>query len=159
MAKAYNKTYKISETFNAPLDYVFSWCTDFREDDSKMVGGKTRRNFLEQTKERVIWTVAYEEDGKKLEGFRVVWLRPPNSWKLDTCGDQRERGEYRLKALGKNKTRLDMSFQTTYDDKEDIVPRKDWERDVEKEWATFRRFLEKDYKQSLAASSPTPATK
>lgn len=151
MTKAYTKTYRISETFKAPLDYVFSWCTDFREDDSKMVGGKTRRHFLEQSKDRVIWTVAYEEKGKKFEGFRVVWLKPPGAWKLDTCGDHRERGDYKLKALGKNKTRLDMVFKMSYDDKGEIVPKKEWERDVQKEWDTYAKFLEKDFKESQAA--------
>ncbi len=148
MARAFTKTYRISKTFKAPLGFTFSWCTDFREDDNYMLGDKTRRHFLERTKERVVWRIAYEEAGKRLEGLRVVWLSPPSAWKLDTCGDGREQGEYKLKALGKNKTKLDMIFRITYDSKEEVEPRKEWERDAQKTWNTYARFLEKDYKAS-----------
>jgi hypothetical protein len=149
MARAYSKTYHISKTFNAPLDFVYAWCTDFREDDSRMTGGKTRRHFLERTKDRIIWTVAYQDHGKKVEGFRVVWLQPPDAWKLDTCGDGRERGDYKLKARGKNKTMLDMTFKVSYDTKEEVEPRKTWEGDSMKSWDAYGRHLEKDYRASL----------
>jgi hypothetical protein len=151
LAEAFVETYRVSKTFDAPLDFVYLWCTDFREDDSKMLGEKTRRRFLERTKDRVIWTVAYEEHGRRLEGFRVVWLMPPDAWRLDTCGDGRERGEYRLKPLGKNRTRLDMVFQVTYDTKKEVVPGKEWERGAREEWDTYGKFLEKEFKEAREA--------
>jgi hypothetical protein len=42
-------TYQVSQTFNAPKDYVYSWCTDYREDDPKMLGSRSRRRFVERT--------------------------------------------------------------------------------------------------------------
>jgi hypothetical protein len=113
-----------------------------------MLGGDTRRHFLERTKDRIIWTVSYAEKGKRFEGFRVVWLKPPDRWLLDSCGDGRERGDYRLKALAEDKTRLDMVFRVTYDSKKEVVPKKEWERAAQKEWDTYGRFLERDYKAS-----------
>ena len=152
LKKNFVETYKVSTTFRAPMDYVFQWCTDFREDDGKMTGSKAKKTFLERTGKRIVWVTNYKEKGKKKEGLRVVWLRPPDAWYLDTCGDQREIGEYRLSPKGKNKTRLDMKFQIGYESKDEVEDRKKWEKDATEEWGIFRRYLEKDYKDSLQAA-------
>lgn len=149
LKKNFVETYKASQTFKAPLDFVFQWCTDFREDDGKMVGSKAKKTFLEKTAKRVVWVAEYKEDGKPREGVRVVWLRPPNTWKLDTCGDHREIGEYVLSPKGKDKTRLDMKFKISYDSKDDAPDKKKWEKEVAEEWQTFADYLQKDYKGSL----------
>ena len=152
MKKNFVETYKVSKTFRAPLDFVFAWCTDFREDDGKMTGSSVKRDFLERTKERVVWISEYKEKGKPMQGVRAVWLHPPDSWHLDTCGDQRELGEYRLTPKGKKKTRLDMKFMITYDDKHEVVDSKKWEKESREEWDVFADYLEKDYKESLRAA-------
>jgi hypothetical protein len=144
------QTYKVSKTFNAPLEFAFDWCTDFREDDGKMTGSKAKRHFLERTKDRIIWTVKYTEEGKPKEGVRAVWLSPPDSWHLDTCGDHREIGDYRLSRVGKDKTRLDMVFHMTYDDPRQVVDKEQWEKEALEEWGIFSKFLESDYKASIA---------
>ena len=114
-----------------------------------MTGSKVRRTFLERTDRRVVWAVEYKEEGKNVEGIRVVWLHPPNSWSLDTCGDYRELGEYNLKPKGKNKTRLDMTFRLSFESKDDVEDRKEWEKRLLKDWGIFARFLENDYRTSL----------
>jgi hypothetical protein len=151
MARPVNQKYKISETFNAPMEYVFAWCTDFREDDGKYTGSKAVRKVLEKTPERVIWRVRYK-DGKGFgEGVRAVWLHPPNLWTLDTCGDGREVGEYKLKALGKSKTRLDMKFVVTYDSKDEVEDKDEWEEDGSKHWKIYKKALEADFKAGRPA--------
>jgi len=78
------------------MDYVFAWCTDFREDDpQKYLGSKTVRKILEKTPERVIWAVRFKDGKGFSEGVWAVWLNPPKSWHLDTCGDGREVGDYK----------------------------------------------------------------
>jgi hypothetical protein len=149
LKKTFVETYKASETFRAPLNFVFAWCTDFREDDGKMTGSSMRRKFLERTHKRMVWWSEYKEKGKPKEGLRVVWLHPPNSWTLDTCGDHRELGEYKLTQKGKNKTRLDMKFRMSYDSKDEVEDKKKWEKELGEEWDIFRRHLENDYKASL----------
>jgi len=149
LKKTFVETYKVSKTFKAPLDYVFGWCTDFREDDGKMTGSKSKRTFLERTDKRIVWAVEYKEKGKAKEGIRVVWLRSPDSWTLDTCGDGRELGEYKLTQKDKNKTRLDMKFQITFNSKDEVDNRKKWEKAVTEEWDIFGRHLQDDYKESL----------
>ena len=148
MKRALVETYKVSKTFNAPLEFVFSWCTDFKEDDGKMIGSKTKRHFLEHTRKRIIWTVNYKEEGEVREGVRVVWLRPPDSWHLDTCGDHRELGDYKLTPVSKKKTRLDMVFHMVYDDPNQVIDRQQWEKESLEEWNAYSQFLEMDYKAS-----------
>lgn len=149
MKNAVVENYHVSIAFNAPIEFVFDWCTDFREDDGKMTGSKAIRHFLERTKERVIWIVNYDEAGKPKEGLRVVWLTRPRSWHLDTCGDHREVGDYKLAPAGKNKTRLEMTFQFTYDDPEEVIDKDVWENETLEQWQIYSRYLEKDYKASV----------
>jgi hypothetical protein len=152
LKKAFVQTYNVSKTFKAPLAFVFDWCTDFREDDGKMTGSKAKMTFLEKTDKRMVWVVDYKEKGKAKEGIRVVWLHPPDSWSLDTCGDGKELGEYKLKEKGNGKTRLDMEFRLTYDNKADVEDKKTWEKETEEFWDVLGQFLEKDYNESLRKS-------
>jgi hypothetical protein len=145
------KTYEISETFHAPKDFVFDWCTDFREDDYKMTGSTARRRFLERTRDRIIWVVKYKDGRRSVEGIRAVWLKPPNSWHLDTCGDGREVVDYNLNELKNGKTRLDMVFNVTYDDPNEVENQAEWTKGVKRNWSAYARFLEKDYKKSSGA--------
>lgn len=152
MKTAYTQSYKVSKTFNAPLGFVYAWCTDFREDDPKMVGSKNRRNIHEKTKGRVIWTV----DGQNLptgtDPVRIVWLRPPNAWHLETCGDGSEVGDYKLTAIGKTKTRLDMTFTETHGSKSDFQSKQEYVVETLDHWNKYGKYLESDYKKSLKAS-------
>ncbi len=153
MAKPVNQTYKISQKFDAPMEYVFAWCTDFREDDpQKYLGSKTVRKLLEKTPERVIWAVRFKDGKGYAEGIRAVWLNSPKSWHLDTCGDGREVGDYKLTSLGKSKTRLDMKFVVTYDSPKEVESKKEWEGDGKKHWKIYRKALEADFKAGKPAS-------
>jgi hypothetical protein len=153
MSKPVNQTYRLSTTFSAPIDYVFDWCTDFLEDDpKKYLGSKTVRKILEKTTERVVWTVRYKEGKGFAEGVRAVWLYPRKAWHLDTCGDGREVGDYKLSPLGKSKTRLDMKFVVTYDSKNDVESKEEWEGDGKKHWTIYRKALEADFRAGRPAS-------
>jgi hypothetical protein len=135
------------------MDYVFAWCTDFREGDpQKYLGSKTVRKILEKTPERVIWAVRFKDGKGFSEGVRAVWLNPPKSWHLDTCGDGREVGDYKLTSLGKSKTRLDMKFVVTYDRPKGVEDKDEWEEDVKKQWKIYRKALEADFKAGRPAS-------
>jgi len=152
LARPVKAKYRLSETFNAPQGYVFAWCTDFREDDNKMIGSKTERKILEKSPERVIWRVRYKDGKGFTEGVRAVWLDSPKSWHLDTCGDGKEVGEYTLKALGKSKTRLDMKFVVTYDSKDEVEDKDEWEADGVKHWKIYKKALEADFKAGRPAA-------
>lgn len=147
MKEAVVETYHVSKTIAAPLNFVYAWCTDFREDDPRMIGSKNRRRILEHTKKRVIWVV----DGKKgkPDAVRLVWLHPPDSWHLETGGDETEVGDYKLTPLGKYRTRLDMTFKATYGDRKDVQSRESYEGEATSHWDSYARYLERDYERSL----------
>jgi len=148
LAGPVTKTYKVSKTLKAPLDFCFAWCTDFRADDYKMSGSKTRRHFLERSRRRFVWVATRKEGRKTVEGIRAVWPKPPDAWHLDTCGDGREIGDYRLTPVGR-RTRLDMVFQVTYDDPKKVEGVREWVRDTNREWDAFGKYLEADYRTSV----------
>jgi hypothetical protein len=150
LARAIVRTYRISKTFNAPLRFVYSWCTDYREDDMKMIGSRKRRHILERTRKMIIWRVEGKEVKSEFDPIRAVWLRPPDSWHLECCGDETEVGEYKLVPLGKEKARLDMTFRTTYYDQRKVVSTKSYLRDARAHWDGYGRNLERDYRRSVA---------
>jgi hypothetical protein len=149
MRTAYVKTFKVSQTINAPLDFTYSWCTDFREDDPKMIGSKNRRVIIEKSKGRVVWVT--DKGGVGKDAVRSIWLMPPNAWHLSTSGDGHEEGDYRLKRVSAKKTRLDMSFDVTYYDKKEIEDDAEWARETKEHWGAYARHLEADYRRSLSS--------
>lgn len=138
-------TFRVSKTINAPLPVVYDWCTDFREDDNKITGGKAQRKILEKTKQRVTYTSKYKSHGKPRSGVNIVLLRPPNAWHLDYLGDEDdETGDYRLARLGPKRTRLDMVFRERY--KIPNAPTKaDDVKHTNEVWDKYVAALEKDY--------------
>lgn len=149
MTKAFVRTYRVSKTFRAPLRFVYSWCTDYQEDDMEMAGSTRKRHILEKTKEMVLWRIEGKGVKKGFDPIRIVWLHPPNSWHLVSCGDETEVGDYRLTPLGKARTRLDMTFRATYYGTKEIVSAKAYRRSALDHWDGYGRQLERDYKASL----------
>ncbi len=149
MKTAYVQSYTYSKIFEAPLDFVYAWCTDFQEDDLKMIGSKNRRHIIERNARRVVWVV--EKAGKthgETDPIRVVWLRPPDAWHLEECGDGTEVGDYKLTALGKTRTRLDMKFAVTYGSKGEVEDKESLVAEAEDHWHKYGSHLEKDYARS-----------
>jgi hypothetical protein len=144
---AFVRIHTASKNFKAPLDFVYAWCTDFREDDRKMTGSKRRRQILMRSPEMVVWKLD-PKGTRGREGIRVVWLAPPDQWHLETCGDGSEVGDYKLTTVGTKKTRLNMVFRLTYSKRSEIEKKKEWESRLEKNWDAYGRFLEKEYLES-----------
>jgi hypothetical protein len=137
---------RVSKTINAPLSYVFRWCTDFSEDDPKITGSKSQRKILQKTKKKVIYAQIYNDDnGQQKVAVNVVSLKPPRSWHLDYYGEEDdETGEYKLTSLGKNKTRLDMIFKEKW--KISDPPTKAWQiQHTDEIWDKYVTALEHDY--------------
>lgn len=108
-------TFRVSKTINAPLRFVYDWCTDYKESDPEITGSVTKRKILLKTQHRVIYTSVYKSDGKPRSAVNVVTLYPPKAWHLDFIGDEDdETGDYVLKSLGPRRTRLHMTFTEHY---------------------------------------------
>jgi hypothetical protein len=149
LKKAFAEAYRITKTFNAPLGFVYKWCTDFRENDLRMVGSATRRVMLEHNNKHVVWRIVPKGAKKGILGIRSVWLMPPDRWHLDTSGDKHLTGDYKLTRLGKAKTRLNMKFTETSVDKRKLEAPRSWEAETLEEWDAYARYLERDYQRYL----------
>lgn len=139
-------TYRISKTINAPFRFVYDWCTDYREDDYKITGSKSRRTFFEKTRERVIYAIRYPTNRTFKRAVNIVTLHPHSGWHLDSFGEEDDEfGDYRLKKLGPRRTRLDMVFIEKWKVAE--VPSKtEYLKDINRIWDKYATALEKDYK-------------
>jgi hypothetical protein len=139
-------TYRVSKIINAPLRFVYDWCTDFREDDYKMTGSKSRRTFLERSRKQVIYAIRYPSGGDTKHAVNIVTLHPPRSWHLDSFGEEdNEFGDYRLTRLGPGKTRLDMVFREEWKIAK-VPPKAEYLKDINRIWDKYAAALEKDYK-------------
>jgi hypothetical protein len=138
-------TIHVSRTINAPLSYVFKWCTDFREDDPIITGSKSQRKILQKTKKQVIYAQLYNDGkGQQRVGVNVVSLKPSRGWHLDYYGEEDdETGEYGLTSLGRGRTRLDMTFKEKW--KIANPPSKTWQIEHTNEiWDKYIAALEQD---------------
>lgn len=140
-------TYHVSKTINAPLRFVFEWCTDFREDDPKITGSKRKRKILQKTEHRVIYTTSYKSGGKRRTAVNVVTLHPPKAWHLDFIGDEDDEvGEYRLTKIGSKRTKLDMTFKEHYKIRNSPTKAQDVKQTREI-WGKYAAALEKDFRR------------
>jgi len=138
-------TYQVSKVINAPLKFVYEWCTDFREDDNQITGSKTQRKILQKTKRRVIYISTYDREGRMMSGVNIVTLRPPKAWNLEYVGEEEDEiGRYKLTRVGPSKTRLDMTFTEKY--KISGAPTKEEDKSVtDQTWDKYVARLEMDY--------------
>ncbi|MGD0422432.1 MAG: hypothetical protein ABSA92_03115 [Candidatus Bathyarchaeia archaeon] len=135
----------ISRVINAPLSFVYSWWTDFRENDPKITGQKRRLTILERNAHRVIMSVRYTSHGRVITAARIVTLKPPNAWHLDWIGDENEEtGNYQLRSLGARKTRLHATFKVNYKYRR-TTSKLVFMKNLNGMWDKYVAVLERDY--------------
>ncbi|MGA8904653.1 MAG: hypothetical protein WB661_06560 [Candidatus Bathyarchaeia archaeon] len=141
--------YRVTKIINAPLKFVYDWCTDYREDDNQITGSKAQFKILQKTNRRVIYLRTYERDGRTMIGVKMVTLRPPKAWHLDQVGEDEDAiGIYKLTRVGSEKTRLDMTFTEKY--RISDAPTKEEDRKVtDQMWDKYVAALEKDYTSAI----------
>ena len=141
-------TIHVSKIINAPVRFVYNWCIDFREDDNKISGSKTRRIIMQKTKRRVVYISAFRWARNPMFGVNMVTLRPPNRWHLDYVGEEADEvGDYRLTRLGRGRTRLDMTFKEKYKIR-GAPTRKEDMNQTNEIWDRYVAALERDYARS-----------
>ena len=138
-------TYRVKKTFNAPLKFVYDWCTDYREDDNLMTGWKAQFKILQKNKRRVIYLRTSERDGKTMISVKMVTLRPPKAWYLDQVGEDEDViGVYKVTRVGPEKTRLAMTFTEKYKISDTRTKEED-RNDTNQMWDKYVAALEEDY--------------
>ena len=137
----------VSKVINAPLPFVYNWCTDYRPDDGKLTGSKARRVVLSKTRHQAIYLETFRRNGKPMSAVNIVSLKAPTRWHLDYLGqDADETGEYKLTRRGPKKTELEMRFRVKYKTSGAPTMSEDI-RQTNLVWDKYIEALEKEYQR------------
>ncbi|HZW55250.1 MAG TPA: hypothetical protein VFF30_03090 [Nitrososphaerales archaeon] len=142
---------RVSKAINAPLNYVYNWCTDFSEDDPKITGSRSQRKILQKTSKQVVYAQLYEgADGKPKVAVDIVTLNPSKkTWHLDYFGEEDdETGDYKLTSVGKNKTKLDMVFKERWKNISTVPTKEEQVEQTSRIWDKYIAALEREYNSS-----------
>ncbi|HZW56658.1 MAG TPA: hypothetical protein VFF30_10260 [Nitrososphaerales archaeon] len=142
--------YRFAKEINAPLDYVFQWCTDFSEDDPKITGSSSKRIILEKMKNRAIYVSLTPTAGNSTGGrVYLVDLAPPKAWHMEAHGNGFDSvGEYRLTRISRERTRLAIAFKLRYYSL-NVPTKEDRVKDSRSSWDKYVAALERDYANSI----------
>jgi hypothetical protein len=141
--------FHVTAEFRAPIEYVFAWCTDYRPDDARREHDSYDRRIVSRAPDQVVYEdLGDQDDGGWWWARHTVTLRPPNWWHSDSVGSHREVSlDYRLTALGPERTRLDLTWRrrpTALGAPK--VSKRALERSTTAAWVHFAAALERDYR-------------
>jgi len=148
-------TIRISKVVNAPLRYVYDWCTDYRADDGRLQRKdriKPKFRVLRVSPLRVV-RVRLAPNGSPDPDIAVdvVRLDPPADWHTDQI-DERDRMalDYHLVRLGPKKTRLELYVTERWVTRDYPTPR-ELRQQVSRTWDRFLAQLEERYRSGAPA--------
>ena len=75
----------INVSFNAPLSFVFQWCTNFTECDNQIYGSSKQRKNIEKIDQRVTYSDEIVKENGDLIRFNLlvtIWMRLENIYSL-----------------------------------------------------------------------------
>ncbi len=143
---------RYSKVIQAPLRYVYAWCTDYRSDDGRYSRAKPRFLVHRLTPDRIARIRFVKiKAGKVAVAAEVIRLRPPNAWHLDQI-DERDFNsvDYRLRRVGPQTTRISLELVERW-----MVPdfprKSEWVRGTTAFWDRLVAALESDYRQGRPA--------
>ncbi len=146
------QTGRLSKVVDAPLRYVYDWCTDFRPDDAKLARSEQRHRVVRVSPQRLVRVKVASKGAKNpVMNVEVVRLRPPNAWHKDTIGEEDlDSMDYKLTALGPSKTRVSLVMVERW-----MVPkfpkRADWLRSSNNYWDKLVLAIEERYRSGMPA--------
>lgn len=139
-------SYRFSKAFNAPLRFVYDWCTDYREDDPRIIGAKSQRLILERTKRRAVY-INLPKGTNVGTAIQIVTFHPPKGWDLNSIRAERDTiGHYRLKRLGDSSTKLDIRFKLKWKTAP-ASTKTEHLRHLDEIWGKYAAALEREYER------------
>lgn len=145
-------TGRFSKTVDAPLRYVYDWCTDFRPDDSKLSGSRSKHRVIKVSPERLI-RIRVASNGARNPPMAVelIRLNPPDAWHKDTVDENDlDSIDYKLTALGPKRCRVSLVLVERWMIPK--YPRKvDWVRSSSEYWDELVRSIEERYRSGRPA--------
>jgi len=155
MARAWSRNlFRVATTFDAPLGFVYRWCTDFGPEDASLTGEEFLRKVVRRSRTEIIFEDLNETPAGWMWLRNVVTLHPPDRWHLEATGNSLDaKADYRLTALFKGRTRFEMTWHLRPGLLGMAVPPKTTiEPALNHVWDTYRHALERDYSRARAAS-------
>lgn len=152
-------TYRYAITFDAPVSFVFRWCTDYSDKDAQLEGETYQRKVLKRSRHRVVYEDVQEGPDGWFWARHDVALDPPNHWHSESVGNYRDYSlDYRLRALpdGRTEMRFVGKRQPALLGGPNPTARA-FARSMDTGWQKFRRQLEKEYRASLGRRRRPPA--
>jgi hypothetical protein len=102
---------RLTKTIEAPLKYVYDWCTDYRTDDGKFSKSKPRFQVLRPSKDRVVRLRTSGTRKSPVLALELIRLNPPNGWHVDQIDESDlETTDYRLTRVGPRRTRITLDI-------------------------------------------------
>jgi hypothetical protein len=137
----------IIKTINAPIRFVFNWCTDYQETDPAITGSKRKRVILDRSEARVVYAALFdEEDGRTHVSVYDVKLKPPRSWHYAIFDPDRVgTGDYKLKRLSSKSTELKIIFRNRYKNPAKMENAQEYMKRLNILWDKYILALEKEY--------------
>ncbi len=138
--------YRIRVSFGVPLDFAFTWCTDYTPEDASLEGESYQRKIIERTSHRLIFEDLEESDDGWNWSRDVVTLRPPNRWHMDGIGNRRDvTADYVLSPLPDGRTRFDLRWSRRPKVPEGKkLTKADREASTMRAWKRFAAAMESD---------------
>lgn len=136
----------VIKNINAPIKFVFNWCTDYQETDPDITGSKRKRIVLDRSKTRVVYAALFDEDGRTHVSVYDVKLKPPGSWHYDIFDPDRVgTGDYKLKRLSSRSTELRIIFRNRYKNPTKMESVQEYTGRLNTLWDKYIAALEKEY--------------
>lgn len=141
---------RVLKTINAPIKFVYNWCTDFSEGDPKLTGSTRKRVIMDKTSKRAVYvSMSAEGSGSTPISVYFVKLKPPNAWHLDMYNpDRTETAEYRLKPLPKSKTQIRIDFKSSWKHPEKSESDDELAKRMNEHWEKYVKALEEEYSRA-----------
>ncbi len=142
----------LTKVVDAPLRYVYDWCTDFRSDDGKFSRSKPKIRVVRVSPRQLV-RIRVANTGAKRPAVAVelVRLSPPNAWHKDTIDEiDLDSIDYQLTALGPKRTRVSVAIVERWTVPN--FPRKaEWLRSSSTYWDKLVLAIEERYRSGQPA--------
>jgi hypothetical protein len=147
--RASDGRYVLRFDFDAPLEFVYRWCTDYTPEDGKLDGDDYARRIVRRSSREVVYEDLADFDGGWFWSHHVVRLEPPSHWHSESVGSHRRYSlDYRLTKLPGNRTRLTMrAHRRPFGVGGKNPSQRSWQHDTTLSWKTYGRALERDYRK------------
>jgi hypothetical protein len=145
-----------SKRIQAPLPFVFRWCTDYREDDDKLTDSiyhYSARIVLREPHRIVRIITVPGRDQNRNTDVEIITLHPPNRWRLHKFSVTDDVvGNYRLTRVEPNLTSLEIRFRTWW--KVRASPDRARYRILfNRVWDLYVRLMEQEFRDSQAPAT------